>query len=218
MYTCSYFHIYSRSATMHKKLPVIWHNSSPLIPTLRSVSLILTLPIALSKSLQGIDIVRVPNAARWLHAVHIISPPWATTPPQGANPGVGVLCHVCKHTGNGRLALVIGTTGKLADDPLLPVRLKPLSRGLDALLSDRSRNAVLARSRSVGVEILMHLVDDLVRWISQGRESVVARCGPENVSEVLEAISGKLTKSRRRCKRFPPQRWSGWWRRRHGYR
>lgn len=148
--------------------------------------------IALSEGLQGVDIIRVPNTTRRLHAVHVISPPWATTPPQGANPRVGVGSHVLKHTGNSGLALLVGATGEFANDSLLPVRLQPFSRSLDALLADRGRDTILARSGSVGIEILMHLVDDLVRRVGQSGESVIAGCGPENVRAVLKESTGGL--------------------------
>ena len=54
-----------------------------------------------------------------------------------------------------------------------------MSGGSDTLLADGGGHAGGAGTRSIGVEVLVHFIDDLVLWIGQSLEVIVHLCpGP----------------------------------------
>lgn len=111
--------------------------------------------------------LRIRSARRWLHAVHVIGPPGTARPPEPAGPDVGVLLQVGEHVLDGGDALGVGAAGRLAEDAALPVGLEPLGRLGHALAPDRPRHARLRRARPVRVQVLVHLVHELVRGVRQ---------------------------------------------------
>lgn len=107
---------------------------------------------------------------------------WTTNPgtggpPQSTLPDIVVLLHVVEHAGDGRLALVVVAAGKLAEETLLVVLLEPVGGGLEALLADGGADAGLVGAGAVAVEVLVHLVDELVLGVRQAahRVGVAAR-------------------------------------------
>ena len=73
-----------------------------------------------------------------------------------------------KETSDGGLAGRVSTTSELADDTLLSVGAEPGGGTDDALDTDLGGNAGGAGAGAVGVEVLVHLVDDLVLGIGKG--------------------------------------------------
>lgn len=122
-------------------------------------------------------VILVPGSTWWLIPIDVVTPPWATSPPERAKPDITVGLKRIEHTRDGRLALVVGASRKLPNDADLAVGLEPLGRAGDALSADSARDAGGRGPRAVRVEILVHLVDDLVLGIGQGLEVVVDR-GP----------------------------------------
>jgi hypothetical protein len=116
---------------------------------------------------------------RRLHVVHVISPPGTRSPPRSTGPDIRVLLHVCETVLDSRNALGVVAAGKLANEAHLLVVLEPLSRGRQALAEDGAGDALLVGAAAVRVEVLVHLVDELVLRVLEGDEAGgVARRDP----------------------------------------
>ena len=113
------------------------------------------------------------GAVTWLQAVHVRSPPGTGGPPLGAHPDVAVLGHVGEHAVDGSLAVAVDAAGELADEALLVVFLQPGGGGLETLLADGAADAGLGGSGAVTVQVLVHLVDNLVLGVREGLQVVV---------------------------------------------
>lgn len=120
-------------------------------------------------------VVLVPDSTGRLITIDVVTPPRAASPPEGAEPDVAVGLEGVEQARDGRLALVVGAARKLPDDADLAVGLEPLGRAGDALRADGARDARRRGPRAVRVEVLVHLVDDLVLRVRQGLEVVVDR-------------------------------------------
>jgi len=57
------------------------------------------------------------------------------------------------------------------------VILEPLCRGGDALSANGGAHAVLLRAGAILVQVLVHLVDDVVGWIRQAEKAVAVAAG-----------------------------------------
>jgi hypothetical protein len=119
------------------------------------------------------EVGRVSRAVTWLQAVHVRSPPGTGGPPLGAHPDVAVLGHVGEHAVDGSLAVPVDAAGELADEALLVVFLQPGGGGLETLLADGAADAGLGGSGAVTVQVLVHLVDNLVLGVREGLQVVV---------------------------------------------
>lgn len=95
-------------------------------------------------SLERGIVVVVSNAGRGLESIDISSPPWSTTPPERTEPHIAIRLHVIQHALDGRKALRVRSSGKLANDALLAVGLQPRRRGRDSLNANRARDADVA--------------------------------------------------------------------------
>lgn len=91
--------------------------------------------------------------------------PWSSSPPEGTRPDILVLLHISEHSLDGSLALAVVAASKLSDEALLAVILKPLGSGRDTLLADGAGDASLVSAAAIAVEVLVHLVDELVLGI-----------------------------------------------------
>lgn len=127
--------------------------------------------------LQNVQHSRERNSVWRLQTVHIISPPWTGRPPKRTLPHVGVLSQIIQHSLHGSFALVVVSTRELTDDTDLLVVLEPLSSAGDTLLANGTRHAGLGSTRPIRVQILVHLIDDLVLGILQVLH-VVVHIGP----------------------------------------
>lgn len=76
---------------------------------------------------------------------------------------------------DGGLALRIGATGELAQDTQLAVLAQPLGGANNAVDTNRGRHAHVRGARVVRVEVLVHLVDELVSRVSQSDQVCVGR-------------------------------------------
>ena len=111
---------------------------------------------------------RITRPTRRLHIVNIISPPWSTTPPKSSQPDIGIARHIRQHIRDGTITLIIGAAGKLAEDTLLVVGLQPGGSSSETLGADGGRDAGGAGTGAVGVEVLVHFVDDFVLGVGEG--------------------------------------------------
>lgn len=92
----------------------------------------------------------------------ITTHPRPSSPPQSPRPHVAVLREVVQQALDGRLADAVGAAGELAEDPLLAVGPEPGRGAGDALHADVGAHARRRRARAVRVEVLVHLVHELV--------------------------------------------------------
>lgn len=122
---------------------------------------------------QNAEVVSI-TSARWrLHRSEVSTPPWAGGPPGGAEPDIAVLLHVAQHSGDGTLADRVGTTGELAQESEFAIALQPLCGSLDTLLANGCADAGVRCARTIRVEILVHLVDDLVLGVCQADQVAI---------------------------------------------
>jgi hypothetical protein len=133
--------------------------------------------------LQQREIVLIGSTRRRLHVEDVICPPGTSGPPCRAHPHIRVGRQVVKHACDSGLAHAVGASSELANDTFLTIGLQPLCGGLHALLADGGAHAGGRRAGPVGVEILVHLVDDLILRVGEGLEVVVdggpgPRAGP----------------------------------------
>ena len=144
----------------------------------------------------GLDLgknVNPRNTACRLHAVHVVTPPRTSRPPNSAKPDIRVLSKIRETVLKSCNALGVVTTSKLANDTLLLVVLEPLSRSLETLLEDGGRDAVCRGTGAVGVEVLVHLVDELVLGIFQVDEGrAIAGRNPGPGASVRVALRGDV--------------------------
>lgn len=99
---------------------------------------------------------------RRLHGEHVVAKPRPAAPPEGTGPDVRVLRHASQHPLDGRPTCWIVPAGVLANDALFAVVFEPLGRDGDALGADGGAHAIRMRARAVLVQVLVHLVDDVV--------------------------------------------------------
>ena len=102
-----------------------------------------------------------------LRTVHVRSPPRTGRPPHRTLPDIRILAHVRQPTGEGLLAETVDATSKLADEAHLAIRPQPARGGRERV---RQRRRVVARRRGaaeVAVEVLVHLVDELVLRVGE---------------------------------------------------
>ena len=122
-------------------------------------------------------VVSIPRPARRLERKHIIPPPRPARPPQRAGPHVRIQPQMLQQPLDGALAQSVRPAGELAQQTQLAVRAQPRRGAHHPLHADLGRDAVLARAGAVAVEILMHLVDDLVLGVRE-RHHVLVRHVP----------------------------------------
>ena len=97
-----------------------------------------------------------------LHTINIIPPPRTRRPPNRAPPNIAILREIRQPVLQRTDALGIIPAGKLANHALLAVVLEPLRGSREALAEDGRADAVRAGAGAVRVEVLVHLVDELV--------------------------------------------------------
>ena len=124
---------------------------------------------------------------RHVLAVDVGAPPRAASPPEGTSPHIRVGLEVVKEASDGSLAGRVGATGELADDAELAVGAEPVGGSGNALGANGGADADIAGARSIGVEVLVHLVDDLVLGVGQGNQVSVDR-GPGPGTRVRVAL------------------------------
>lgn len=78
---------------------------------------------------------------------------------------------------DGRPTRRVVPAGVLADDAHLAVILEPLGRGGDALRANGGAHAIFMRAGAILVQILVHLIDDVVGRIRQAEEAVAVAAG-----------------------------------------
>jgi hypothetical protein len=105
------------------------------------------------------------NTSRRLHVVDVVSPPRASRPPDPTPPDIAVLRQIRQAVLERGDALRIVARRELADDALLLVVFEPFGSRLQTLLEDGRGHACLGGTAAVGVEVLVHLVDELVLWV-----------------------------------------------------
>jgi len=134
-------------------------------------------PFSLLRSvrLEDVVVVVIAGSARGLEAVDVVSPPRAGGPPEGALPDVAVLLEVVEQALDGGLALAVGASCEFADDALLAVGAEPLGGAGHALRTDGPRHTHVRRAGVVRVQVLVHLVDQLVGRVGQSLQVVVGR-------------------------------------------
>lgn len=138
-------------------------------------SLLLQQLFTSSRHLRGVGleeavVVGIASARRRLKAIHVVTPPGAGSPPESTLPDVRVSLEVLKETSDSSLADRVGTTGELAEDTLLSVGAEPGGGTNDALNTNLGGNAGGAGTGAVGVQVLVHLVDDLVLGVGKGNQ------------------------------------------------
>ena len=119
----------------------------------------------------------IGDAKRRLHREHVVAPPRPTTPPEGSGPDVRVLRHASQHALNGRPARRVAAAGILANDALLAMLLEPLGCSGNALGADGGAHAVRVRAGAVAVQVLVHLVDNVVGGVGQAEETGAVAAG-----------------------------------------
>ena len=121
-------------------------------------------------------IVRIRNTTRRLkRRPRRRPPPRARSPPRRTEPHVRVRRQVLQQPLHRRVALAVRPTSELAQHAALVVLLQPLSGADDAVDADSGGDAGRAGARAVGIEVLVHLVDELVLGIGEGGEVGVGR-------------------------------------------
>jgi hypothetical protein len=133
-------------------------------------------------------VVLVRRTTRGLEAVHVVAPPGTSRPPGKALPDISVGLHKVKHVLDSSFASLVGTTSKLADHADLLVVTEPLGSSLETLNTDCCRNTVRRGTGAVRVQVLVHLVDDLVLRVSQCLH-VVIDVGPRPGAGPLVALN-----------------------------
>ena len=123
--------------------------------------------------------IRIRHATRRLHGEHVVAPPRPSRPPESPKPDIAVLLQIGEPVLERRDALLVVAGRILANDALLLVVLEPLRGALQALPENGAAHAVGVRARGVRVEVLVHLVDELVlRVLEVDERSRVARRDP----------------------------------------
>ena len=136
---------------------------------------------------------RIRSTRARLRAVDIRSPPRSSCPPHCSAPHIIILFHVVQATGDGLLAQAVDASTELADQADLVVRAEPAGGGLEGVGECGGVVAGGGGAAEVGVEVLMHLVDDLVLWVGEVAHggAVVARAvvqGPRPCTGVCVAF------------------------------
>ena len=114
---------------------------------------------------QEVVVVRVTSSRRRLISKDIISPPWSTTPPEASLPDIRVGLQVIQQTLDSSLASWVCATSELSQDADLAICSQPVGSSNDTLNTDGGADTSGGCSGRVGVEVLMHFVDDLVQWV-----------------------------------------------------
>ena len=134
------------------------------------------------------------DAAAGLEAVNVGFPPGAGGPPEGTLPDVcashyhqygslngreeeegertSVRLHVSKHALHSSLALGVHASSELADNANFAVCAQPVGGCYEALGAYGGGDAGSGRARAVGVEVLVHLVDEVVAGVGEGAHRV----------------------------------------------
>lgn len=121
---------------------------------------------------QNID---VSNSAWGLHGENVVTPPWAGSPPDRASPNISVVAHVIKATFQSSNTDRIVASCKLTNDALFLVCSQPGRSGNQAVCEDGAVDAGGACATTVRVEILMHLIYQLVLCVHQSAHGVAIR-------------------------------------------
>lgn len=119
----------------------------------------------------------VRDTIRRLHAVHVVTPPGSSSPVHPSSPDIRVVMEVLELALEGLNALRVGTGGSLTDDTLLLVILKPLGSRLETLSTNGGADTSLVGTGAVRVEVLVHLVDDLVLRILEVLHGLASAAG-----------------------------------------
>jgi hypothetical protein len=107
---------------------------------------------------------------RRFHTEEVVGPPWARSPPKRSIPHIRILPHIAQPVLKRSDTLGVISPRKLPNHADLLVVLEPLRRSLQALLEDSPTDALGVCARAVAVEVLVHLVDELVLRIFEGTE------------------------------------------------
>jgi hypothetical protein len=91
-------------------------------------------------------------------------------------PHILIVFQVVQQIGDGTLADIIIPARKLTQDANLAVLAEPGCRLGEALAADCGARAGLGCAGRVAVEVLVHLVDELVGGVDQVRQVVVVAC------------------------------------------
>lgn len=156
------------------------------ITLLRSIRLDQRVVVSISRATRRLKREDVITPLRQLLA-HEFSPfssiqtrrthPRPSSPPQSPIPDISILREVVQHALHRGLTHAVRAASELAEHALLAVGAQPRGGALDALHPDVAAHAGGGRAGPVRVQILVHLVDELVLRVRQGCEVVVG-CVP----------------------------------------
>ena len=94
-------------------------------------------------------------------------PPWSTSPEHPTPPDIIIGLHVAQHALNRTQTNTVATCGSLANDAILLVASAPVGSSHQSLLPNGRADTSRMGSASIAVQILVHLIDDVVMRISQ---------------------------------------------------